>query len=127
MKKEEKAKKNVFDFEAIRQSPAVQVAEQEIVDGFENLNNGVGEQSHSMAPQLEQHALTQTEDRGRFDNEPTKGVQANMPISIYNRMKKLKFETDESFQSMFQRAMDLFLDVEEGKMKVSKAQNPIKQ
>lgn len=53
-------------------------------------------------------------------DEPTKGVQANLPLSLYNRMKRLKFETDESFQSMFQRAMDLFLDVEEGKITVAK-------
>jgi hypothetical protein len=34
-------------------------------------------------------------------------------------MKRRKFETDESFQSIFQRAMELFLDVEEGKAVIS--------
>jgi hypothetical protein len=51
--------------------------------------------------------------------EPTKAVQANLPLSLYNRMKRRKFETDESFQSIFQRAMELFLDVEEGKAVIS--------
>ena len=114
-------KKNVFDFDAIRQSPAVQVAEQEIMDGFENMNKG-DDNPYTVVPKSDPPTPPQKDEAGKYDSEPTKGVQANMPISIYNRMKKLKFETDESFQSMFQRAMDLFLDVEEGKMKVSKVQ-----
>ena len=120
MKKEDNPKKNAFDFDAIRQSPAVQVAEQEIISGFDDLNKG-DNHPYTVTPKLEQPAQIQKDEKAKFENEPTKGVQANLPISLYNRMKKLKFETDESFQSMFQRAMDIFLDIEEGKMKVTKS------
>ena len=92
----------------------------EVKDGYKQIGQGGGDTLQSQPPAAEQPQAVAPAPAAKREDEPTKGVQANLPISLYNRMKRLKFETDESFQSMFQRAMDLFLDVEEGKMKVSK-------
>ena len=111
-----------FDFNKVKNSPAVNAAEQEIVEGFDDLNNGIANadiKPSAITNHAEQPELPQA---SKFDNEPTKGVQANMPLSLYNRMKQLKFNTDQTFQSMFQEAMDLWLDVQEGKMKVQKVE-----
>ena len=112
-----------FDFNNVKNSPAVNAAEQEIVEGFDELNKPEPEnQPYTVLPKSEPPVPPVKPEGGKFDNEPTKGVQANMPISLYNRMKQLKFTTDQTFQSMFQEAMDLWLDVQEGKMKVSKVE-----
>jgi hypothetical protein len=116
-----------FDFNKVKESPAVNAAEQEIVEGFDELNHGITSateqnQPYTVLPKTEPPVPPVQPEGGKFDNEPTKGVQANMPISLYNRMKQLKFTTDQTFQSMFQEAMDLWLDVQEGKMKVQKVE-----
>lgn len=127
MAKKETTERKPFNF---GNSTLVKTTEQTVVEGYqaiENKEQGGGEPSGNQptapsntpaATAAEKPAMSARQD------EPTKGVQANLPISLYNRMKRLKFETDESFQSMFQRAMELFLDVEEGKLVVN---NPIKQ
>lgn len=118
-----------FDFNEVKDLPATKAAEQAIADGIEELNSQekpviqYPRPAAEPAPAAEAAAEPQAPQQGsKLDNEPTKGVQANLPISLYNRMKRLKFETDETFQSMFQQAMDLYLDVQEGKMKVSKVE-----
>lgn len=116
------AKKNGWNADEM-QGSLISDMEQEVKQGYKEMNkpaDGVGnkvEEPIHPAPDMG------GENRGgKFDNEPTKGVQANMPLSLYNRMKQLKFNTDQTFQSMFQEAMDLWLDVQEGKMKVQKVE-----
>lgn len=127
MAKKEAKERKPFNF---GNSTLVKTTEQTVVEGYqaiENKEQGVGEPSgNQLTAQVNLQAATAAEKPAMSarQDEPTKGVQANLPISLYNRMKRLKFETDESFQSMFQRAMALFLDVEEGKLVVN---NPIKQ
>jgi hypothetical protein len=127
MAKKETTERKPFNF---GNSTLVKTTEQTVVEGYqaiENKEQGGGESSGNQpTAQVNPQAATAAEKPAMSarQDEPTKGVQANLPISLYNRMKRLKFETDESFQSMFQRAMELFLDVEEGKLVVN---NPIKQ
>ena len=127
MAKKETTERKPFNF---GNSTLVKTTEQTVVEGYqaiENKEQGGGEPSGNQpTAQVNTQAATAAEKPAMLarQDEPTKGVQANLPISLYNRMKRLKFETDESFQSMFQRAMELFLDVEEGKLVVN---NPIKQ
>ena len=116
------AKKNGWNADEM-QGSLISDMEQEVKNGYQKIGESRGdaqqEQSPSVAIAGAVTTAPQTATSALRNDEPTKGVQANLPISLYNRMKRLKFDTDESFQSMFQRAMDLFLDVEEGKMKVS--------
>lgn len=123
------AKKNNWNADAM-QGSLISDMEQEVKNGYQRMGQGGGEQAAPVAapipqqteqPQPATAAPAEKPAPSARQDEPTKGVQANLPISLYNRMKRLKFETDESFQSMFQRAMDLFLDVEEGKIVVNKA------
>ena len=131
------AKKNGWNADEM-QGSLISDMKQEVKDGYQKIGESRAEVSplggevtqngdrHPVSSKMDTDVPVPTVSQaaGALRNdEPTKGVQANLPISLYNRMKRLKFETDESFQSMFQRAMDLFLDVEEGKMKV----NPITQ
>lgn len=134
------SKRKVFNF---GESPLVKQTEQTVVEGYQAIENKEEQGGGASAsPTALQSVREITENAGAGQSvvapdklatekpaqpamsarqdEPTKGVQANLPLSLYNRMKRLKFETDESFQSMFQRAMDLFLDVEEGKITVAK-------
>lgn len=116
------AKKNGWNADDM-QGSLISEMEQEVKNGYQKIGQSGGEVSAHGAEGTQETAVPagQPTASGLAKNdEPTKGVQANLPISLYNRMKRLKFETDESFQSMFQRAMDLFLDVEEGKLKVAK-------
>ena len=135
------AKKNGWNADEM-QGSLISDMEQEVKNGYQKIGESRGDTSalggdgHTGdSPSVIQPTVSAPSQQGQSpsvptapqtaasalrNDEPTKGVQANLPISLYNRMKRLKFETDESFQSMFQRAMDLFLDVEEGKMKVSK-------
>lgn len=127
MAKKETTERKPFNF---GNSTLVKTTEQTVVEGYqaiESKEQGGGEPSGNQpTAQVNPQAATAAEKPAMSarQDEPTKGVQANLPISLYNRMKRLKFETDESFQSMFQRAMALFLDVEDGKLVVN---NPIKQ
>lgn len=114
------AKKNGWNADEM-QGSLISDMEQEVKNGYQKMGQGGGEETKEATVQVPTVTQAAAVSSVRND-EPTKGVQANLPISLYNRMKRLKFETDESFQSMFQRAMDLFLDVEEGKMKVTKVQ-----
>ena len=120
------AKKNNWNADAM-QGSLISDMEQEVKNGYQKIGQGGGEPSGNQASAPSNTPAATAAEKPAMSarqDEPTKGVQANLPISLYNRMKRLKFETDESFQSMFQRAMDLFLDVEEGKLVVN---NPIKQ
>lgn len=127
MAKKETTERKPFNF---GNSTLVKTTEQTVVEGYqaiESKEQGGGEPSGNQAPAPSNTPAVTAAEKPAMSarqDEPTKGVQANLPISLYNRMKRLKFETDESFQSMFQRAMALFLDVEEGKLVVN---NPIKQ
>lgn len=104
-KKEATDEKKVFNF--LSESPVIRQTEDKVIREYERLD----ENESTPAPEVHTQSL---------DSEPTKGVQANLPISLYNRMKRLKYETDETFQSMFQQAIDLWLDVKEGKVTVKK-------
>ena len=112
--------KGAWDAEQM-QGTLITEMQQSVKQGYKEMNEQA-EQPYTVLPKSEPPVPPVKPEGGKFDNEPTKGVQANMPISLYNRMKQLKFTTDQTFQSMFQEAMDLWLDVQEGKMKVSKVE-----
>ena len=121
------AKKNTTDekkvFNFLSESPVIKQTEEKVIKEYDRLEQEENKVEETIHPAPNPAPDMGGENRGgKFDNEPTKGVQANMPISLYNRMKQLKFNTDQTFQSMFQEAMDLWLDVQEGKMKVSKVE-----
>jgi hypothetical protein len=53
------------------------------------------------------------------DKEPTKGVQTYIPMSMYRRLNDIKLTRRENIAALVAQAIGLWLDVQEGKTKVS--------
>lgn len=53
------------------------------------------------------------------DAEPTKGVQTYIPMSMYRRLNDIKLTRRENIAALVEQAIALWLDVQEGKKKVS--------
>ena len=53
-------------------------------------------------------------------DEPTKGVQTYIPMSMYRRLNDIKLTRRENIAALVSQAIDLWLDVQEGKVKVNK-------
>ena len=52
--------------------------------------------------------------------EPTKGVQTYIPMSMYRRLNDIKLTRRENIAALVAQAIELWLDVQEGKQKVEK-------
>ena len=50
--------------------------------------------------------------------EPTKGVQTYIPMSMYRRLNDIKLTRRENIAALVAQAIELWLDVQEGKRKV---------
>ena len=53
------------------------------------------------------------------EQEPTKGVQTYIPMSQYRRLNDIKLTRRENIAALVAQAIELWLDVQEGKRKVS--------
>lgn len=129
MAKKTEDKKKVFNF---GESPLVKKTEQTVVEGYQRIEDGeqgerlrVGNGTSGMgekptepvvAPQV-----TEPEPAVSQPTEETKGIQAYIPMSLYERLVMRKLKTKESLGSMFQQAIQLWIDVQEGKKSVVKA------
>ena len=49
------------------------------------------------------------------DKEPTKGVQTYIPMSMYRRLNDIKLTRRENIAALVAQAIELWLDVQEGK------------
>ena len=98
--KEGESTKKVFNF---GDSPLMKKTEQNVVEGYNRIESeekgGVGKPEPAA---------------------PTKGIQAYIPMSLYERLVMRKLKTKEPLGSMFQQAMQLWIDVQEGKLTVQK-------
>ena len=53
------------------------------------------------------------------EQEPTKGVQTYIPMSMYRRLNDIKLTRRENIAALVAQAIALWLDVQEGKKKVN--------
>ena len=103
--KEGESTKKVFNF---GDSPLMKKTEQNVVEGYNRIESeekgGVGKPTEAAAPvqQVEQPAANAA---AVAEPEETKGIQ---------------LKTKEPLGSMFQQAMQLWIDVQEGKLTVQK-------
>ena len=97
--KEGESTKKVFNF---GDSPLMKKTEQNVVA--------------APVQQVEQPAA----NAAAAEPEETKGIQAYIPMSLYERLVMRKLKTKEPLGSMFQQAMQLWIDVQEGKLTVQK-------
>lgn len=96
------------------QATLVKDTERSIEQGFKEIaNDSVPSGSAaSIAPVPEASASGKTD-------EPTKGVQTYIPMSMYRRLNDIKLTRRENIAALVSQAIELWLDVQEGKAKVS--------
>ena len=117
--KESESTKKVFNF---GDSPLMKKTEQNVVEGYNRIESeekgGVGKpEPAAPVQQVEQPAANTA---AAAEPEETKGIQAYIPMSLYERLVMRKLKTKEPLGSMFQQAMQLWIDVQEGKLTVQK-------
>ena len=118
--KESESTKKVFNF---GDSPLMKKTEQNVVEGYNRIENeekgGVGKPEAPAAPvqQVEQPAVNAV---ATAEPEETKAFHSYIPTSLYERLVRRKLKTKEPLGSMFQQAMQLWIDVQEGKLTVQK-------
>ena len=105
-----KNKKNGWNLQELQET-LVKDTEQRIEHGFEEIKKeqSGGESKPETAPQASQPK----------PQEPTKGVQTYIPMSMYRRLNDLKLSRGETIGNLVIQAIDLWLDVQEGTKKVA--------
>ena len=98
----EQRQKKVFNF---GESPLVRQTEQMVVEGYQAI------ESEEQGGRTNPNAQPQQQ-------EDTKGIQAYIPMSLYERLVMRKLKTKEPLGSMFVQALRLWADVQEGKLSV---------
>ena len=91
------------------QGTLVKDTEQSIEQGFKEIAEEQGGEKHqpsSISPQTS-------------EQEPTKGVQTYIAVSMYRRLSDIKLTRGETIGNLVAEAVALWLDVQEGKAKVS--------
>ncbi len=106
-------KSNSWNLQELQET-LVKDTEQNIEQGFKEIaNDSVPSGS---AASVESVAVAQQPK----DAEPTKGVQTYIPISQYRRLNDIKLTRSENIANLAAEAIALWLDVQEGKVKVNK-------
>ena len=105
-------KSNSWNLQELQET-LVKDTEQNIEQGFKEIaNDSVPSGS---AASVESVAVPQQPK----DAEPTKGVQTYIPISQYRRLNDIKLTRRENIAALVAQAIELWLDVQECKRKVS--------
>lgn len=108
-------KKNNWNLQEM-QATLVKDTEQSIEQGFEEIKNEDGG-AFAVKPATEQPVPAAKDDPK--DAEPTKGVQTYIAVSMYRRLSDIKLTRGETIGNLVAEAVALWLDVQEGKAKVS--------
>ena len=99
--------KNNWDADAMK-GTLISDMEREVREGISSVPSG---SPASIDPVPEASALGK--------DEPTKGVQTYIPMSMYRRLNDIKLTRRENIAALVAQAIALWLDVQEGKQKVS--------
>ena len=104
------------------QETLVKDTEQRISDGLQEIANEQGGEKDN--PPLIPRGGRKAPSLGRVgegsEQEPTKGVQTYIPMSMYRRLNDIKLTRRENIAALVAQAIGLWLDVQEGKQKVEK-------
>ena len=101
-------KKNNWNLQEMQET-LVKDTEQRITDGFQEIAESATSVPSGSAARIEPPA----------SEEPTKGVQTYIPMSMYRRLNDIKLTRRENVAALVAQAIELWLDVQEGKRKVS--------
>ena len=108
--------KNNWDADAMK-GTLISDMEREVIEGISKVaTDGQGGEHHpsSLIPQPSSLSPQPS------DQEPTKGVQTYIPMSMYRRLNDIKLTRRENIAALVAQAIELWLDVQEGKRKVEK-------
>lgn len=112
-----KNKKNGWNLQELQET-LVKDTEQRIEQGFEEIkkeqSGGEGTAKPEAAAPQSVPQVSQPKPQ-----EPTKGVQTYIPMSMYRRLNDLKLSRGETIGNLVIQAIDLWLDVQEGTKKVA--------
>ena len=103
---------NKFNFAEAREK-AVRAADKELEQGMEKMTEG----GFVVKPVQEAPVPPVKETQG--ETEPTKGVQTYIPMSQYIRLNNIRAVRGETIGNLVAQSIALWLDVQEGKAKVS--------
>lgn len=104
-KKDEIRQEKPFNF-GIESSPVVKQTEHKLENGYQRIESEKPSVGEGHVPQKQQE-------------EDTKGIQAYIPMSLYERLVMRKLKTKEPLGSMFIQALRLWVDVQEGKKSIN--------
>ena len=99
------------------QETLVKDTEQRISDGFQEIAEEHGGEKHQPSDISPQPSSINPQTS---EQEPTKGVQTYIPMSMYRRLNDIKLTRRENIAALVAQAIELWLDVQEGKTKVNK-------
>lgn len=125
--KNETKKENQWDFQKMQES-LVRDHEKKITQGFEHIKSGKSGAELPVAsepapqapvPGVASHQAQEASRPHEKVQEPTKGVQTYIPMSMYRRLNDIKLTRRENIATLVAQAIELWLDVQEGKRKVS--------
>lgn len=124
MEKKKNTDRKPFNF---GDSPIVQQTEQTVVTGYQRIEKEEqgGEAKSVRTASNDNLTATRTvasETRIAVPEEETKGIQAYIPMSLYERLMMRKLRTKETLGAMFVQAIKLWIDVQEGKATVQQQQ-----
>ena len=115
-----------FNFEEVKEK-AVRLADKHLEEGLEEIQEGAEDTSGTgtSVPSETAHmepvpavSAAATVKRA-METEPTKGIQTNVPMSVYRRLNDIKLSRGETIGNLVAEAVLFWLDVQEGKKKVS--------
>ena len=102
-------------------SPLVKQTEQTIESGFEALEK---KDQGGMEPQLEpvrEITAPVPQPTVTVHQEPMQNINIPIPASQHTRLKIISAQTRQTMKDMVVQAIDLWLDVQEGKIKIVKS------
>ena len=96
------------------QETLVKDTEQRISDGFQEIVSASAElkPTENIGGEKTQPSSVSHQTS---EKEPTKGVQTYIPMSMYRRLNDIKLTRRENIAALVAQAIELWLDVQEGK------------
>ena len=114
-------KKNNWNLQEMQET-LVKDTEQRITDGFQEIAESTTSVPSGSPASVESVAMPSQPSAispQTSEKEPTKGVQTYIPMSQYRRLNDIKLTRRENIAALVAQAIELWLDVQEGKRKVS--------
>ena len=108
-------KKNNWNLQEMQET-LVKDTEQRISDGFQEIASASAEPKPTENIGGEKHQPLSVSPQPS-EQEPTKGVQTYVPMSMYRRLNDIKLSRGETIGSLVIQAIGFWLDVQDGKTK----------